>query len=506
MKNKTRNVLIGFFLTSTLCYSHAWSASIEHLLFTDKQSLLQDGCGTAILPIDIATSTPSLNVKDVIITGFTGPNCTGVPDYTNTWSTPAGVAIASNTYHLCSNALLNAANSACKPDLQSMSFQTVDADGYKSPAGCQNVTCASDTFTPTGSSWSVQASTPSGGRMIGYLYGWQTPPTASDIAAAGYTHVLLAFGLFSTSTPGTINLEAFSGFDLATYVQSLHTNGLKVLLSLGGASTSIPNTTVDFSAAVQLAASPSAFETTFVDNMKSLVTTYGFDGFDIDIESGLNGANSFTDPGAGCSNSTYSTACDIYYLANIINNFHAQSPQSMISYAPQLANMTANSAFSAVWGNYASLIMQTFPAITWVGFQNYNSGCMFGIDGICYPTTGTLTSTASPATAFATDLLENWPTPQFNPYIAYLSPSQVVIGYVVVNNLGQSDGNPPAIPSVTKDVITCLRSHQNCSTYVPPNVYPGIGGVFAWSINYDATNNFEFATTLYPCVVQGNCS
>lgn len=487
----------------------AQAGSVNELLFSPDGHGFSATCGTPVLPVEISLSGGFVNILDVIVTGYTGTDCSGTQNYTETWTTPApGATIYPKNYYLCSNSLLNPDNSACQAGMQSMSFQTVNADGYKSSQGCQNVTCTSDVFTPTGTAWSNEA-TASSGRMIGYLYGWTTPPAAADIATAGYTHVLIAFGLFSTTSYGTINMEAISGFDLTTYIQSLHQNGVKVLLSLGGASTGIPNTTVDFGSAVSNAASPSAFETTFVNNMLSLVQTYGFDGFDFDIESGLNatGQTSFSDPSSGCSNSTYSQACDIYYLANIINNFHEQSPSSMISLAPQIANMAATASFSSVWGNYASLIMQTRPALTWVGFQNYNSGCAFGINGVCYPVSPeTLTSNPDAAVAFATDLLENWPTPTFNPYISYLSPSQVVIGYVVKNGSGQSDGSPPAIPSVVKNVITCLRSHENCATYTPPSVYPGIGGVFSWSINYDADNNYEFATSLAPCVVSGNCN
>lgn len=504
MRN-TRWINICFALALTLCCASVRASSVGELLFDNNQPELA-GCGTKVLPIQISLTSASTNVLDVTVTGYTGTDCSGQPNYTNTWSTAApGAVIYPKTYYLCSDALMNSSNPSCQAGMQSMSFQTTDSTGYKSPQGCQNVTCSSGNFTPTGTPWSIQASQQTG-RIIGYLYGWQAPPPANDIAAAGYTHVLIAFGLFSTTTYGAIDINAISGFDLATYVQSLHNNGIKVLLSIGGASTSIPNTTVDFDSAVSQAASPSAFETTFINNMLALVTTYGFDGFDFDIESGLNAANSFADASTGCTNSTYSSACDIYYLATIINNYHAQLPTSMITLAPQIANMAATASFSSIWGNYASLIMQTRASLTWVGFQNYNSGCAFGINGVCYPTTGTLASTADPAVAFATDLLENWPTPMFNPYLSYLSPSQVVIGYVVQNSSGQSDGAPAAITSVTKNVISCLRNHQNCDTYTPPSIYPGIGGVFAWSINYDANNNYAFATSLSACVVGGNCS
>ncbi len=265
-----------------------------------------------------------------------------------------------------------------------------------------------------------------------------------------------------------------------------------------------------------MASSPQAFEQTFMSSMNSLVATYDFDGFDFDIESGLNGARSFVNPGEGCSNDTYDSKCDIYYLSTIINGFHTQYPDTMLTLAPQIANIAATQQFDSVWGNYASLVMQTYGSLEWVAFQNYNAGCAYGIDLICYPTgSNTLTSTADPAVAFSTDLLENWPATTssgqitgFQNYTSFLNPSQVVIGYVVNNSSGNSDGSPSVNPylSVAKDAIQCLRTHEQCATYTPPRTYPGIGGVFAWSINYDASNNYQFAKSLYPCVVQGNCS
>lgn len=363
----------------------------------------------------------------------------------------------------------------------------------------------------------IEGKTSSSGRIIGYLYGWETPPTAQSIANAGYSHILIAFGLFSTTSPGTINIDAVSGFDLATYVQSLHANGIKVLLSLGGASTSIAGTTVDFNAAVQAATTPENFVTNFVNSMSNLTNTYGFDGYDFDIEHGLNAANSFSDPSQGCSLSSFSSACDIYYLTNIIQQYHTQSPGSLITLVPQIANIAASqtNSYSAIWANYSSLVMQVYPYLEWVAFQNYNSGCAYGINLVCYPTTGTLTSTTDPVVAFSTDLLANWPATtssglvtNFLPYISYLNPSQVVIGYVVTNSNGQTDGDPSVSPylSVAKNAIQCLRTGQLCGTYTPPATYPNIGGVFDWTVNYDATVNYQFATTLYPCVVGGVCT
>lgn len=358
------------------------------------------------------------------------------------------------------------------------------------------------------------------GRIIGYMYGWEKPPLASEIADAYYTHVLIAFGLFSTSSPGEINIEALSGFggdqpDLKTYVKSLQDKGIKVLLSLGGASTNIPDTTVSFDQAVSLAATPQAFIDKFTASMTFLVDTYGFDGFDFDIEQGLNEALSFTDPTEGCTDGTvYNSKCDIAYLSSVINTFHASSPTQLLTLAPQVPNIAATPSFTAIWGNYAALVMQTAASLEWVGFQTYNSGCAYGIDRECYPLEGTsLTSSPDSAVAFATDLLEDWPdsTPSgvptgFQKYKSLLKPSQVVLGYTVMNGSGASDGSPSAVINVVKDAIQCLRTGDACDNYKPPNTYPDIGGVFDWTLNFDKSNNYAFSRGLQACVLGGDCS
>ncbi|MDF1677539.1 MAG: glycosyl hydrolase family 18 protein [Legionellaceae bacterium] len=353
------------------------------------------------------------------------------------------------------------------------------------------------------------------GRIIGYVPGWLEEPAAKDVALAKYTHVLIAFGLFSTTSPGVINVDAVSAFDLADYVAALQAEGIKVLLSIGGASTGIPDTTVSFDQAVSLAATPKDFINNFIASMENLVSTYGFDGFDFDIEQGLNEANSFTNPAEGCNDTTYNPRCNIRDLAEIINGYYtSHSDNRLLTLAPQLANVAATPSFSPIWGNYASLVMETYSSLEWVGFQIYNSGCVFGIDRNCYPLEGTsLTSSPDSAAAVAVDLLENWPEKTetgvvtgFQPYKSYLKDSQVVLGYAVLNGAGNSDGSPPAVVPVVNDAIECLRTGRQCDSYVPPNTYPSIGGVFGWTINADASNNYAFSTGVYPCVVQGDCS
>ena len=342
-----------------------------------------------------------------------------------------------------------------------------------------------------------------GGRVIGYLEGWTTPPSAASIKAAGYTHVLIAFGVFSTTNPGEV-VAAMSEIN-SSYIQSLQNLGIKVLLSIGGASTNLPNTTVNFNDALSAASSPDVFVATFNASLDNLVAQYHFDGFDFDIEQGLNPSGTFTNPTG-----------DLAVLSTIINNYRAANPNILLSLVPQIANISATSGFNNTFGNYSSLILQTHQSLSWVAIQLYNAGCAFGIDCVCWDP-NTLTTTPDPAVAFATDVLANWPATcpggqasGFQNYKAYLTPYQVVIGYPVNNGRGTSDGFPAAVISVVKRAVQCLRTGvkgaNSCDTYVPPVAYPNFGGVFSWEINDDASNQYQFATELYPCVVNGNCN
>jgi chitinase len=341
------------------------------------------------------------------------------------------------------------------------------------------------------------------------LSGWNTPPTAASIAAAGYTHVMISFGVFSTTNPGTIVTTPVSGFDLASYISDLHSNGIQALLSIGGASTNVPNTTVNFHDA-WTSIGAAQFDANIRASMDSLATTYNLDGFDFDIEQG------FSPNATGATITTPGN--DIPVLATIITSYRANHPRQLLTLVPQIANISATSGLNNTFGNYSSLIMQpgVSSALSWVGIQLYNAGCAFGIDCNCWDP-NTLTTTPDPAVAFVEDLLQNWPSTcplgQASGFLAYqggLVDSQVALGFPVVDGQGISDGSPAAVLSVVKRAVQCLRTEtsgsNSCDTYLPKQPYPNIGGVFSWNINNDASNGFQFSTGIYPCIVSGTCT
>lgn len=60
------------------------------------------------------------------------------------------------------------------------------------------------------------------------------------------------------------------------------------MLSIGGASTNIPDTSADFHQSPKLATDFTTFQNNFVHSYQEFVTSHGFEGIDINIEHGFN--------------------------------------------------------------------------------------------------------------------------------------------------------------------------------------------------------------------------
>jgi chitinase len=339
-----------------------------------------------------------------------------------------------------------------------------------------------------------------GGNIVGYLPGYKPTTTISstDLVDAGYTHVIVAFTTFNATVPGTLVPE-FATYIPASRVKNLKDAGLKVLISLGGALTNTPGATVDF----HQISTGSNFTERFVSSIENLVSTYGFDGVDFDIETG------FTSDGS---------PSDVDVLANVIKLLYKRNPKLLISLVPQAANIApfqTQGKFLGIYSSYSNLVLQVSSEITWSGVQVYNTGGMNGINDALYSNEDPKNVDFS--VAMAVDMLEDWPTKTpdgrdtgFPPYKAVLRPDQVMLGYPAPNAQGASDGMPNKPNQVIKQVLKCLMKghddHSLCASYYPPNRnYPTFGGVFCWELTYDQNNQYKFAKELKDCIKNGNC-
>jgi chitinase len=263
-----------------------------------------------------------------------------------------------------------------------------------------------------------------------------------------YNIVSVAFGN-ATSTPGQVSFSIDSGLSSAlggytdaqfiSDIQTLHSRGQKVVLSVGGQN-----------GTVSVADSTSAAN--FASSIYSIIKQYGFDGVDIDLENSLNPT----------------------YMAQALKTLSSNvGPSLIITLAPQTIDVQSTG------GSYFQLALNIKNILTIMNTQYYNSGTMNGCDANVYAQ-----GTENFLTALACIQLQNG-----------LSPSQVGLGLPASTSAA---GGGYVSPGIVNNALDCLAAGTNCGTFKPPATYPAIRGAMTWSINWDASNNYGFANTVAP--------
>ncbi|WP_336215621.1 chitinase [Nonomuraea sp. LPB2021202275-12-8] len=287
--------------------------------------------------------------------------------------------------------------------------------------------------------------------LTGYWHNFVNAATELRLSAvpAEYDLVAIAFGE-ATGTPGEVVFgvdpglaSALGGYTDAQFradVQALHARGKKVILSVGGEA-----------GRVQVADSAAA--TRFADTVHALMRSYGFDGVDIDLENGLNAT----------------------YMAQALRSLRAKAGAGLIiTMAPQTIDMQSTQM------EYFKLALSIKDILTVVHMQFYNSGSMLGCDRTWAYSQGTVDF----MTALACIQLENG-----------LRPDQVALGLPAGPGAA---GGGVVTPALVTQALDCLAKRTRCGTFVPPRAYPDIRGAMTWSINWDASNNWNFSRTIKP--------
>ncbi|GIO67260.1 chitinase [Paenibacillus cookii] len=267
-----------------------------------------------------------------------------------------------------------------------------------------------------------------------------------------YDIIVLAFADMDPSKPGgvTFNVDSslsnalggYTNADLINDIQAKHAKGKKVIISIGGEKGNVNLGS----------ASPNIAN--FVDSMSNIITTYGLDGIDIDLENGMNVAN----------------------LTTAVKQLQQRFGSGFIlTMAPQTIDMQSpNTTYMQLYNNLKDIT-------TVINVQYYNSGCMLGRDGKCYSQ-----GTVDFLTALS-DLSLQW-----------VAPSQLGIGVPAVP---AAAGGGYVSPSVVNNALNCLATGTGCGSYKPVAKYPDIRGAMTWSINWDKTSNYNFAGTVKPFLV-----
>jgi chitinase len=128
---------------------------------------------------------------------------------------------------------------------------------------------------------------------------------------------------------------------------------------------------------------------------------------------------------------------------------------------------------------YFQLALNIKNILTIVNTQYYNSGSMNGCDSNVY-----YEGSVDFITALACIQLQNG-----------LRPDQVGLGLPASSSAA---GSGYVNPAVVNNALDCLALGTNCGTFKPTTTWPSIRGAMTWSINWDASNSYNFADTVSP--------
>lgn len=317
--------------------------------------------------------------------------------------------------------------------------------------------------------------------LIGYWHNWNdvnAPYIQLDAIDNRFNVIEIAFAIPTSPSDMTMLFtpNVVSQNVLINKIQALQTQGKKILISIGGATTSIDLTTT-------------LNKNAFVSSMTAIINTYGFDGIDIDIE---NGNSILISGGTIASPSGIAQVNLIDAIKQIMANYRTSHSQKLLlTMAPETAYVQGGqSAFGNIWGGYLPIINGLRDSIDLLQVQLYNSGSMYGIDGNIY-TQGT----ADFIIAMTEAVIKGFNTT--GGTFAGLPASKVAVGLPACTSAA---GGGYVNPSTVITAINYLRgTGSQPGAYVLSNSsgYPSLRGMMTWSINWDAVSTcgsvYEYA-------------
>lgn len=342
------------------------------------------------------------------------------------------------------------------------------------------------TFHPYSCSNSAIAASPLPGKLlVGYWHNFDnglTPtPKLKDVSDK-WDVINVAFA--DIANDGTVSFTSFNATasDFKSQISCLNDKGIKVVLSLGGQN-----------GALNL--SNSAYTANFTNSLMATINQYGFNGIDIDVETGISlqsGDTDFKNP---------STPTIVNLISSVKTICGSYGPDFILSFAPQIADVQGGiTAYATNWGCYLPILYNLRNQLTYVHVQHYNCGGNSALDGRTYNQ-----GTADFEVAMADMLLNGFPIAgnSGNVFPA-LRADQVIIGLPAAQGAAPSGGYiAPSEMRKALDYLTKGIPYGGSYQLSNPNGYPGFRGLMTWSVNWDAQNGYEFSNSYRPYFSNG---
>ena len=297
--------------------------------------------------------------------------------------------------------------------------------------------------------------------LVGYWHNFDNGSGLIRLANVDATWDVIVIAFADDAGNGNLafNLDpALNKADFIADVAAKRAQGKIVVLSLGG-----QNGTVSLGS--------SANVTNFVNSAKAIINEYGFDGLDIDLESG-----------AGVMHG----APVIANLTSALKQLNAAYPNFYLSMAPEHPYVQGGYiAYSGIWGAYLPLIDGVRDELDLLHVQLYNNGGL----ATPYSSSALQAGTVDMMVASIKMLIEGFPLGNNTNFVG-LRPDQVALG---LPSGASSAGSGQATIADINKAVDCIALKTNCGSIQPNQAYPTFRGVMTWSINWDVHDGRNFS-------------
>ncbi|MBN1410927.1 MAG: hypothetical protein JW969_08780 [Spirochaetales bacterium] len=308
--------------------------------------------------------------------------------------------------------------------------------------------------------------------MVGYWHTWNSGnpfiPLAQVNSNWDVINIAFAVPASAGSTNGQMTFSIASGdasygdAEFRADIRTMQSRGKKIVLSIGG-----------YEGYFSLTSSSAV--STFVNGIKGFISSYGFNGIDIDLEQSSVQFNPGADPNFQSPTSP-KVVNMISAISQIVNSY---SSDFILSWAPETFYFQLgyqfygglNAAVDSRAGVWIPMIHALRSRTTYVHAQLYNSGAILGTDGVYY-TMGNSAAVVAMCNMVITGFNVNQNSSYFFPG---LRADQVVIG---VPASASAAGSGQISNSALQSAFSTIN-----------NAHPGLRGIMAWSINWDSFQN-----------------
>jgi chitinase len=312
--------------------------------------------------------------------------------------------------------------------------------------------------------------------LVGYWHNWNTasaPGMALTAVDTRYNVINVSFGVPINGTDYQIGFTPFNASQ-ATFIAQINTvksGGRKVILSLGGGNDPVRLDNI-------------TERDVFISSVNGLLSTYPFDGIDIDFE-----GSSLSVSGGTIANPIDAHILHlIFAIKSIMATYRSThgGQKMLLTMAPETAFVPGGqSAYNGVWGAYLPIVHGLRDSLDKLMVQLYNSGSMYGINGGVY-TQGSadflVALTEATIQGFHVDRWNN----QAGPFIG-LPASKIAIGLPACPSAAGGGFTDTATIGAAVRYLRGVGPKPGAYTLVQVGGYPSLGGLMTWSVNWDAS-------------------